>query len=149
MVLSLPFQVRTTDSVWTNFVFVYMLMRDVSLNQRIPCIIINLCIPIFGSFSAGKKCTLYRGKYSTQLLAHACNLGFLQLWCVLTVTCRHDFHTRPSLCKPKGLKRFYWYAYKGNDYTSLQSVKKELNVEVTIQKEPDRDLLHLSHNMEA
>ena len=41
-------------------VFVYMLMRDVSLKQRVPCII---CISIFGAFSAEKKCTLYTGKY--------------------------------------------------------------------------------------
>ena len=41
-------------------VFVYMLMRDASLKQRIPCII---RISIFGAFSAGKKCALYKGKY--------------------------------------------------------------------------------------
>ena len=41
-------------------VFVYMLMRDASLKQRIPCII---RISIFGAFSAGKKCALYMGKY--------------------------------------------------------------------------------------
>ena len=47
-------------------VFVYMLMRDVSLKQRIPCII---RISIFGAFSAGKKCALYKGKYGTDLFA--------------------------------------------------------------------------------
>ena len=41
-------------------VFVYVLMRDASLKQRIPCII---RISIFGAFSAGKKCALYKGKY--------------------------------------------------------------------------------------
>jgi len=43
-------------------VFVYMLMSDASLKQRIPCII---RISIFGAFSAGKKCALYTGKYGT------------------------------------------------------------------------------------
>ena len=43
-------------------VFVYMLMRDASLEQRIPCI---MCISIFGAFSAGKKCALYTGKYGS------------------------------------------------------------------------------------
>ena len=43
-------------------VFVYMLMRDASLKQRIPCI---MRISIFGAFSAGKKCALYTGKYGT------------------------------------------------------------------------------------
>ena len=33
-------------------VFVYMLMRDASLKQRIPCI---MRIPIFGAFSAEKS----------------------------------------------------------------------------------------------
>ena len=37
-----------------------MLMRDASLKQRIPYII---HISIFGAFSAGKKCALYKGKY--------------------------------------------------------------------------------------
>ena len=41
-------------------VFVYMLMRDASLKQRLPCI---MRISIFGAFSAGKKCALYTGKY--------------------------------------------------------------------------------------
>ena len=41
-------------------VFVYMLMRDASLKQRVPCI---MRISIFGAFSAGKKCALYTGKY--------------------------------------------------------------------------------------
>ena len=41
-------------------VFVYMLMRDASLKQRILCII---RISIFGAFSVGKKCALYTGKY--------------------------------------------------------------------------------------
>ena len=43
-------------------VFVYMLMRDASLKQRIPCII---RISIFGAFLAGKKCALYNCKYGT------------------------------------------------------------------------------------
>ena len=46
-------------------VFVYMLMRDASLKQRIPCI-----ISIFGAFSAGKKCALYTGKYGSSLVFH-------------------------------------------------------------------------------
>ena len=41
-------------------VFVYMLMRDARLKQRILCII---HISIFGAFSAGKKCVLYTSKY--------------------------------------------------------------------------------------
>ena len=40
--------------------FVYMVMRDASLKQRILCII---RIAIFGTFSGGKKCVLYTGKY--------------------------------------------------------------------------------------
>jgi len=44
-------------------VFVYMLMRDASLKQRIPFII---RISIFGAFSVGKKCALYTGKYGIQ-----------------------------------------------------------------------------------
>ena len=46
-------------------VFVYMLMRDASLKQRIPCI---MRISIFGAFSAGKKCALYTGKYGNSLI---------------------------------------------------------------------------------
>ena len=46
-------------------VFVYMLMRDASLKQRIPCI---MRISIFGAFSAGKKCALYVGKYGIQYI---------------------------------------------------------------------------------
>ena len=42
-------------------VFVYMLMKDVSLKHRILCMI---RISIFGAFFAGKKCALYTGKYS-------------------------------------------------------------------------------------
>ena len=41
-------------------VFVYMLMMDASLKQRIPCI---MRISIFEAFSVGKKCALYTGKY--------------------------------------------------------------------------------------
>ena len=43
-------------------VFVYMLMRDASLKQRIPCMI-NTHLN-FRSFFSGKKCALYTGKYS-------------------------------------------------------------------------------------
>ena len=46
-------------------VFVYMLMRDASLKQRIPCI---MRISIFEAFSAGKKCALYTGKYGNKNL---------------------------------------------------------------------------------
>ena len=42
------------------YLHVYMLMRDASLKQRVPCI---MRISIFGAFSAGKKCALYTGKY--------------------------------------------------------------------------------------
>ena len=42
-------------------VFVYIIM-DVSLKQRIPCII---PISIFGAFLAEKKSALYTGKYGT------------------------------------------------------------------------------------
>ena len=46
LVLSLTFQLKANDCVWTQFrVFVYILMRDTSLKQRIPCII---CISLFG-----------------------------------------------------------------------------------------------------
>ena len=54
-------------------VFVYMLMMDTSLTQRIPCII---CISIVGAFSAGKKCALYMGKYSIHIHSHH-DLGVL------------------------------------------------------------------------
>ena len=47
-------------------VFVYVLMRDASLKQRIPCI---TRISIFGAFSAGKKCALYTGKYGNLFMA--------------------------------------------------------------------------------
>ena len=46
-------------------VFVYMLMRDASLKQRVPCI---MRISIFGAFSAGKKCALYTGKYGKEIV---------------------------------------------------------------------------------
>ena len=55
-------------------VFVYMLMRDASLKQRIPCI---MRISIFGAFSAGKKCALYTGKYGKYVS--------LSLWPRITV----------------------------------------------------------------
>ena len=58
LVLSLTFQLKVCMDKYR--VFVYMLMRDASLKQRIPCII---RISIFGAFSAGKKCALYTGKY--------------------------------------------------------------------------------------
>ena len=43
-------------------VFVYMLMRDASLKQRIPS---TIRVSIFGPFSARKKCALYTGKYGS------------------------------------------------------------------------------------
>ena len=43
-------------------VFVYVLMRDASLKQRIPCIMLN-----FQSFFSGKKCALYTGKYGNEI----------------------------------------------------------------------------------
>ena len=48
-------------------VFVYMLMRDASLKQRIPCII---HISIFRAVSVGKKCALYTGKYGIDFVKH-------------------------------------------------------------------------------
>ena len=52
------FEIRSKRLCMEKFrVFVYMLIRDASLKQRIPCII---CISIFGAFSAGKKCALYK-----------------------------------------------------------------------------------------
>ena len=62
LVLSLTFQLKANDCVWSNFMylFTFMLMRDARLKQRIPCII---RISIFGAFLAEKKCTLYTGKH--------------------------------------------------------------------------------------
>ena len=48
-------------------VFVYMLMREASLKQRIPCIM-RISIIIFGPFSARKKGALYTGKYGIQYI---------------------------------------------------------------------------------
>ena len=72
-------------------VFVYMLMQDASLKQRIPCIILT---SIFGRFSVGKKCTLYMGKYgmfhwylmlvnTNHLLRSIKTYMFLQWWTTL------------------------------------------------------------------
>ena len=61
-------------------VFVYMLMRDASLKQRIPCI---MRISIFGAFSVGKKCALYTGKYgTTQVFMMKYLFQLLQLPCL-------------------------------------------------------------------
>ena len=59
-------------------VFVYMVMRDESLKQRIPCII---SISIFGAFSGEKKCELYTGKYGnvTSSLRYLCLFGLIFL----------------------------------------------------------------------
>ena len=63
----LAFQLKANGCVWTNcHVFVYTLMRDASLKQRIPCI---MHISIFGAFSVGKKCTLYTSKYGISTTA--------------------------------------------------------------------------------
>ena len=51
-------------------VFVYMLLSDTSLKQRIPCVI---RISIFGAFSVEKKCALYTGKYGT----YTCSESFI------------------------------------------------------------------------
>ena len=40
LVLSLTFQLKANDCVDKFRVFVYMLMRDSSLKQRIPCIVL-------------------------------------------------------------------------------------------------------------
>ena len=62
-------------------VFVYMLMTDASLKQRIPCI---MRISIFGAFSAGKKCALYTGKYGNLLENAWANLDYFS--CIVTHT---------------------------------------------------------------
>ena len=48
-------------------VFVYMLMRDASLKQRMLCII---CTSFFGPFSAGKNCALYTDKYGVYIYTY-------------------------------------------------------------------------------
>ena len=60
-------------------VFVYMLMRDASLKQRILCI---MHVSIFGAFSVKKKCALYTGKYCSlylQILKKKTNLSSIYL----------------------------------------------------------------------
>ena len=52
-------------------VFVYMLMREVSLKQRIPCII---RISISRAFSVENKCTLFMGKYGNDLRSYILQL---------------------------------------------------------------------------
>ena len=80
----------------TFCVFVYMLMRGVSLKQRIPCII---RISIFAAFSAGKKCALYTGKYGTitvsTLISHNTLLFKLkiQICCGLNSVLVQNFKT--------------------------------------------------------
>lgn len=57
----LTFQLKKQSLHINKFsVFIYMLMKDASLKQRVPCI---TCISIFWAFSAGKKCALHTGKY--------------------------------------------------------------------------------------
>ena len=56
-----------------------MLMKDASLNQRIPCII---RISIFGAFSARKKCALYTGKYG--ISGHDLCCTSILVECVMT-----------------------------------------------------------------
>ena len=63
-VLNFSINLKANYRVWTNFLFVYMLMRDASLKQR-PCII---RISIFRALSAEKKCVLYTGKYGNMQL---------------------------------------------------------------------------------
>ena len=58
--------------------YVYMLMTDASLEQRIPYI---MRTSIFAPFSAGKKCALYTGKheieiYLGKLSSCSCNSQF-------------------------------------------------------------------------
>ena len=60
---SLTFQLKPNDGVSTNSEYNgYMLMKDMSLKQRIPCIIY---ISIFAFW--GKKCALHMDKYSTTM----------------------------------------------------------------------------------
>ena len=62
LVLSSTFQLKQMiASGQILSICLHALMRDVSLKQRIPCII---PISIFGAFSAEKKGALYMGKYS-------------------------------------------------------------------------------------
>ena len=58
--------------------FVYKLMRDASLKQRIPCII---HISILGAFLAGKKCALYTGKYGKWNLGKLSGLQEIKIYC--------------------------------------------------------------------
>ena len=60
-------------------VFVYMLMRDASLKQRIACII---HISIFGPFSGGKKCAIYTDKYGIQISSNHVFFLFLFLFAI-------------------------------------------------------------------
>ena len=60
-------------------VFVYMLMRDATLKQRIACII---HISNFGPFSAGKNCALYTGKYGIQISSNDVFFLFVFLFAI-------------------------------------------------------------------
>ena len=60
LVLSLTFQLKGNDCVWSHFVYLFTYANAGRLKQRIPCII---RISIFRAFLAVKKCALYTGKY--------------------------------------------------------------------------------------
>ena len=54
-----------------------MLMTNASLKQRIPCII---RISIFGAFSVGKKCALYKGKYGNENAGEGVNGDLFEMF---------------------------------------------------------------------
>ena len=59
-----------------------------------------------------EKSAHYTGVIIQYTTACSClQVGFLTYTALMCInsysTCRHSFNTRPSLCKPKGLKRFY------------------------------------------
>jgi len=63
LVLSLTFQLKANDSVWSNFVDLFTYANEGRKSKtKDPCII---RISIFGAFSAEKKCALHTGKYSS------------------------------------------------------------------------------------
>ena len=61
-----------------------MLMRDASLKQRIPCVI---RISILGAFFSGKKCTLYKGKYSIEFLVILNYPAIMNIFAVNQILC--------------------------------------------------------------
>ena len=60
LVLSLTFQLKANDCVWTHSCICLHANEGHESTQRIPCII---RISMFRAFPAGKKCALYLSKY--------------------------------------------------------------------------------------